>query len=318
MQRGGNIYWEMRPVSPWKKKTQKMCLKWELNEGLWSKPGTATKAGVWVCAYADLKEAHVLPRPLSWPGIPRKLTILAFFHPSPGWVFMICFLGHWKFTINTRYWAAVVYEYLLTTLSSCPRLQMMWKLHIPILGHSSYSGFWPHVICYSWFMHTFFLFIFCKHLCIIIHSSFQWFSLATDVAKLAPCIQERRVFSTTAKWDPDRFQSAASMSILVTLSYPWQETISFLNINQNWSQATDFTSRSKFGAVQIWPDILGLGPGLILLRRQFDISSSGKLPSLGTQLLPSAGSPPGSSPSLPKALPLVQGFQKPPACHYCS
>lgn len=254
-------------------------------------------------------------RPLSWPGIPRKLAILAFFHPFPGWVFVICFLGHWKFTINTRYWAAVVYEYLLTTLSSCPRLQMMWKLHIPVPGLSSYSEFWPHVICYSWLMHTFFLFIFCKHLCIIIHSrvssDFPWL---TDVAKLGPCIQERRVFLTTAKWDPDRFQSAASMSILVILSYPWQETISFLNINQKWSQATDFTSRSKFGAVQIWPDILGLGPGLTFLRKQFDISSSGKLPSR----VHSAEPPPRSVPSLPKALLLVRVFQKAPACHYCS
>lgn len=159
---------------------------------------------------------------------------------------------------------------------------MMWKLHIPVPGLSSYSGFWPHVICYSWLMHTFFLFIFCKHLCIIIHSrvssDFPWLA---DVAKLVPCIQERRAFLTTAKWDPDRIQSAASMSVLVILSYPWQETISFLNINQKWSQATDFTSRSKFGAVQIWPDILGLGPGLTLLRKQFDISSSGKLPSPG-------------------------------------
>lgn len=77
-------------------------------------------------------------------------------------------------------------------------------------------------------MHTFFLFTFCKHLCIIIHSrvssDFPWLA---DVAKLVRCIQERRVFSTTAKWDPDRFQSAASMSVLVILSYPWQETISF-------------------------------------------------------------------------------------------
>lgn len=162
-------------------------------------------------------------------------------------------------------------------------------------------------------MHTFFLFIFCKHLCIIIHSrvssDFPWLA---DVAKLLPCMQERRAFSTTAKWDPDRFQSVASMSVLVILSYPWQETISFLNINQKWSQATDFTSRSKFGSVQIWPDILGLGPGLTLLRKQFDISSSGKLPSPGAQTLPGAEPPPGSGPSLPKALPLVRVFQKPP------
>lgn len=69
------------------------------------------------------------------------------------------------------------------------------------------------------------------------------------------------------------------MSILATLSYPWQETISFLNINQKWSQAADFTSRSKFGAVQIRPDILGLGRGRVLLVKEFDISSSGKFPS---------------------------------------
>lgn len=101
------------------------------------------------------------------------------------------------------------------------------------------------------------------------------------------------------------------MSILATLSYPWQETISFLNINQKWSQATGFTSRSKFGAVPIWPDILGLGPGRVLLVKQFDISSSGKLPSLGAQPLPGAGPPPGSGPLLPKALLLLRAVEKP-------
>jgi len=129
---------------------------------------------------------------------------------------------------------------------------------------------------------------------------------------LFPASRKEGAFLTPAKWDPDRFQSAASMSILVMLSYPWQETISFLNINQQWSQATDFTSRSKFGAVRIWPDVLGLGPGLALLRKQLDISSSGKLPSPGAQLLPGPEPPHGSGPSLPKALPLFLFFQKPP------
>lgn len=76
-------------------------------------------------------------------------------------------------------------------------------------------------------IHSSYLF-FCKHLCIIIHSrvssNFPWLA---DVAKLVPCFQERRGFLTTAEWDPERFQSAASMLALVILHYPWKETISF-------------------------------------------------------------------------------------------
>lgn len=133
--------------------------------------------------------------------------------------------------------------------------------------------------------------------------SFQWFSLACRCGKTCSLRPGKKGFLTTAKWDPERFQSAASMSVLVILSYPWQETISFLNINQKWSQATDFTSRSKFGAVQIWPDILGLGPGLTLPTKQFDISSYGKLSS------PVQSHPQGPAPCCPK-LPSWSGFSK--------
>lgn len=143
--------------------------------------------------------------------------------------------------------------------------------------------------------------------------SFQWFSLACRCGKACSLRPGKKGFLTTAKWDPERFQSAASMSVLVILSYPWQETISFLNINQKWSQATDFTSRSKFGAVQIWPDVLGLGPGLTLPTKQFDISSSGKLSS------PVQSHPQGPAPCCPK-LPSWSGFSKSTrlVCRYCS
>lgn len=60
-----------------------------------------------------------------------------------------------------------------------------------------------------------------------------------------------------------------------------------------------------------WPDILGVGPRLTLLTRQFDISSSGKLPS-------PEQTTPGVWPFTAESSPAVLGFSEAPACRYRS
>lgn len=145
--------------------------------------------------------------------------------------------------------------------------------------------------------------------------NFQWFSLACRCGKICSLYPGKKIFSQLLQ---NRILTDFNLLLpfLQHLATHGKETISFLNINQKWSQGTDFASRSKFGAVQIRPDILGLGPGRVLLVKQFDICSSGKLPSLGAQPLPAQGHP-RLWPSAAESSPAAPACSEAPACRYC-